>query len=77
MVDTEKTYSVDPKEMMRVLDRRMHTTTEMKQNREELHEYLMQFHDDKTGKISYTDLALDLRNFNYDNETNLGILPKS
>lgn len=37
----------------------------------------MQFHDEKTGKISYTDIALDLRNFNYDNETNLGILPKS
>ena len=77
VVDTEKTYSVEPKEMMKVLDRRMQPTTAMQQNKEELHEYLMQFHDDKTGKISYTDMALDLRNFNYDNETNLGIMPKS
>ena len=77
VVDTEKTYSVEPKEMMKVLERRMHTTTAMQQNKEELHEYLMQFHDDKTGKISYTDMALDLRNFNYDKETNLGIMPKS
>ena len=37
----------------------------------------MMFHDEKTGKIHYDDLAADLRGFNYDRETNEGILPKS
>ena len=77
VVDTEKTYQADPKELMRVLDRRLHTTTAMQDQKEELHEYLMQFIDDSNGKINYTDMALDLRSFNYDKETNLGILPRS
>ena len=47
------------------------------EDKSELHEYLMQFQDEKSGKIDYQQLAMDLRGFNYDNETNLGIIPRS
>ena len=75
--DTEKTYMADPRELMRVLDHRMKPTTEMQQQKEELHEYLMMFQDEASGKIKYSEMAADLRSFNYNNETNEGIIPKS
>ena len=37
----------------------------------------MMFQDESSGKIKYTDMAADLRCFNYDMETNEGIVPKS
>jgi len=67
----------DPREMMRVLDHRLKTTTAMQQQKEELHEYLMMFQDEDTGKIRYTEMASDLRGFNYNMETNEGVVPKS
>lgn len=51
--------------MMRVLDHRMHLTTNMAQDKEELHEYLMMFQDESSGKIRYTEMAADLRSFDY------------
>lgn len=77
VVDTEKNYSVDPREMMKVLDRRLKITQPMQQNKGELHDYLCEFRDEKTGLINYQQMAMDLRGFNFDNETNLGVLPKS
>ncbi len=62
---------------MKVLERRMKTTTAMQQQKSELHEYLMMFADQNSGKIRYCDMAADLRGFSYDNETNEGIVPKS
>ena len=47
------------------------------EKRDELHEYLAMFQDEQTGRIRYTDMAMDLRGFNYDQETNEGILPKT
>ena len=35
------------------------------------------FQDQNSGKIKYCDLAADLRGFNYDMETNDGVVPKS
>ena len=35
------------------------------------------FEDQETGKIKYREMADDLRGFNYDKETNEGIVPKS
>lgn len=35
------------------------------------------FQDEATGKIRYGEMAADLRAFNYDRETNEGVLPKS
>lgn len=63
--------------MMKVLDRRLKTTQPMQQDKSELHEYLLQFCDEKSGRLDYQQMASDLRGFHYDNETNLGIIPKS
>lgn len=49
----------------------------MKQQKDELHDYLKDFQDPETGKINYAEMAVDLRGFNYDLETNEGILPKA
>ena len=35
------------------------------------------FQDEDTGKIRYSEMAADLRGFNYNQETNEGLLPKS
>lgn len=53
VVDTQKTYAVDPRDMMKVLDRRVKATHPMMQDKSELHDYLLQFRDDKTGMINY------------------------
>jgi hypothetical protein len=37
----------------------------------------MMFADEGTGRIKYTEMAADLRSFNYNMETNEGIIPKS
>ena len=42
-LDEEKSYLADPKDLMKVLDRRMKTTTGQNNDRQELHEYLMMF----------------------------------
>ena len=76
-LDTEKTYTAEPRDLMRVLDHRMKTTTNMQQEKGELHEYLMMFADDNSGRIRYTEMAADLRSFNYNMETNEGVIPKS
>ena len=79
-LDDDKTYTADPRDLMKVLEKRASTSQAMKydqEKREELHEYLMMFADEQSGRIRYTDMALDLRSFNYDMETNEGILPKT
>ena len=79
-LDEDKTYMADPRDLMKVLEKRANMSTAMKydqEKRDELHEYLMMFQDEQSGKIRYTDMALDLRCFNYDMETNEGILPKT
>jgi Ca2+-binding EF-hand superfamily protein len=67
----------DARDLMKVLDRRMRTTTNMENEKGELHEYLLMFQDEESGKIKYTEMAADLRGFNYDLETNEGVMPKS
>ena len=37
----------------------------------------MMFADDTSGRIKYTEMAADLRTFNFDKETNEGVIPKS
>jgi len=76
-IDTERTYMADAKDLMKILDRRIKTTTKMKDEKEELHEYLLMFQDESSGKIKYRELAADLRGFNFDLETNEGVIPKS
>ena len=79
-LDADKTYTADPRDLMKVLEKRANMSTAMKYDQEkraELHEYLTMFQDEQSGRIRYTDMALDLRSFNYDQETNEGILPKT
>jgi len=75
--DDERTYMADPRELMKVLDRRMHMTTAQTNDREDLHEYLLMFQDEASGKIKYREMAADLRGFSYDMETNEGVIPRS
>lgn len=35
------------------------------------------FQDEASGKIRYREMANDLRGFNYDKETNEGVIPRS
>lgn len=37
----------------------------------------MMFQDEATGQIKYGEMAADLRSFNYNKETNEGVIPKS
>lgn len=67
----------EPKELMKILERRMKPTTAMKQEKDELHEYLLMFQDETSGKIKYNEMAADLRGFNFNLETNEGVIPKS
>ena len=40
-------------------------------------DYLQTFLCEDTGKINYGDMIQDLNRFNFDQETNFGILPRS
>lgn len=75
-LDKQRTYQAEPRDFIRVLERRTIITEKMKQQRDELHDYLKDFQDPETGRINYVDMAMDLRNFNYDLETNEGVLPR-
>ena len=79
-LDEDKSYQADPRDLMKVLEKRANMSTAMKYDeakRAELHECLMMFQDEQSGRIRYADMALDLRGFNYDMETNEGILPRT
>jgi len=42
-----------------------------------LHQYVQKFYKEDTGKVNYQEMAKDLQGFNFDAETNFGVLPKS
>jgi hypothetical protein len=42
-LDEEKTYQAEPRDFIRVLEKRLVITEKMKQQKDELHEYLMDF----------------------------------
>lgn len=42
-----------------------------------LYDYVQSFIDESTGKVCYKEMASDLASFNFDRETNDGILPRS
>ena len=48
----------------------------LKEHSEMLHDYVLSFMA-PNGKINYIEMGADVRNFNYDQETNNGILPRS
>ena len=43
MIDKERSYQVEPRDFIKVLEKRTLITERMKQQREELHEYLKDF----------------------------------
>jgi hypothetical protein len=63
--------------MMKVIDKRIEVPHQLRDHRDMLFDYLGEFRDDQTGRVHYRALANDLQSFNFDKETNLGVLPKS
>ena len=61
---------------MRVLNRRVKAPESLKEHQDMLYDYVLTFQCEN-GKINYAAMAGDLRSYNYDRETNEGILPKS
>jgi hypothetical protein len=43
VIDKEKSYQVEPRDFIKVLEKRTIITEKMKQQREELHNYLQEF----------------------------------
>lgn len=75
--DPERSYQADPNAFMKVINRRVVVPHTLKEHQEMLYDYVQEFIDDSTGKVCYKEMANDLAHFNYDKETNEGILPKS
>ena len=61
---------------MKILYRRVKAPSALKEHSEMLHDYVLSFMA-PNGKINYIEMGADVRNFNYDKETNDGILPRS
>ncbi len=67
----------DPNAFMKVINRRVKAPEALKEHGNMLYDYVLSFQDDQTGKIRYKDMADDILTFNYDKETNEGIMPRS
>jgi hypothetical protein len=77
MNDSDKSLTVDPNHMMRIIEKRVEVPHQLREHKDMLYDYIREFCDDKTGKIHYAAMASDLQAFNFDKETNFGILPRS
>lgn len=77
MSDQDKSFTVDPALMMKVIDKRIEVPHQLRDHTDMLYDYLGEFRDEATGKVHYRAMANDLQSFNFDNETNLGLLPRS
>lgn len=71
-VDSEREYSVDIKDFMRVIDRRSKIPQYLKEsdNTELLHEFIGGYMDNDTGRVDYRGLVEELRYFNYEEANN-------
>lgn len=67
----------DPNVFMKVMNRRVNAPHLLKDKTEMLYDYVLSFQDENSGKICYREMANDLNTFNFDQETNEGILPRS
>lgn len=75
-LDTDKTYHSDPSAFMKILYKRVKAPEALKEHSDMLHDYVLSFIDNN-NKINYAAMGIDLQTFNFDKETNEGILPKS
>lgn len=71
-VDSEREYSVDIKDFMRVIDRRSKIPQYLKESdkTELLHEFIGGYMDNDTGRVDYRGLVEELRYFNYEEANN-------
>lgn len=66
-VDAERTYAVDYKDFMKVIDRRSKIPEYLKNDSGTfLSEYIAEFTNQETGKIEYKGLIDELRKFDYE-----------
>lgn len=63
-IDEDRTLQADPRDFIRVVERRAKAPGGLPQ--QPLLEYVVNFQDENTGKICYKDLCDDLKSFNYD-----------
>ena len=59
---------------MRILENRLRSTEPQKMYKEQLIDYVLRFQDKESGMIQYSNMADDLRRFDYDLETNKGFV---
>jgi len=64
--DKEKNYLVDPREMMRVIERRIRIPDYLKQSEDLLIKSIVNYQDEGSGKIRYKEFVEDLKNFNFE-----------
>jgi Ca2+-binding EF-hand superfamily protein len=77
MNDADKSLTVDPNHLMRIIEKRVEVPHQLREHKDMLYDYIREFCDDQTGKIHYAVMARDLQQFNFDKETNFGIVPRS
>ncbi len=75
--DEQKTNQSDPNTFIKVVRNRVKESAQIKEHQDMLYDYALQFQDPATGKIDYKRMTRDLQAFNYDEETNHGVLPRS
>lgn len=75
--DKERSNQVDPNFFMKVINKRVEVPHQLRDHTNMLYDYVLSFQDKVTGKICYREMSNDLQAFNFDQETNEGILPKS
>lgn len=63
--------------MLKVISSRVKVPEVVKNHQDMLYDYLQQFQDESSGKIDYPAMGRDLAAFDFDMETNFGIVPRS
>lgn len=67
--DKDKTYQVNPNDLMKILEKRVKLPEYLKQEPQHLTEFLNEFVDNSSGNIKYKEMVESLRTFDYDTET--------
>jgi hypothetical protein len=75
--DEQKTSLADPNTFIKVISSRVTVPEQIKEHQDMLYDYLLGFQDQETGKINYKQMTKDLSTFDYNKETNEGLLPRS
>jgi Ca2+-binding EF-hand superfamily protein len=68
--DKDKSYLVDGKEILKVIERRAKIPEYLKESEDLLVKAICEFKDPQSGKINYKDFVESLRGFNYEYSNN-------